>query len=148
MKKKVFMLGLLSLAVVNAHAIGNYWPLDSLRARAVSNNKTLLMEEQNKVAAHYTHKSATTNFLPKISATGAYMYTSRELSLLSDEQKHTLSNIGTGLSALVPDLAPMSSHLNSAGQGLVDALHTDTRNAGVVAVTLTQPLYMGGKIRA
>ena len=52
MKKKVFMLGLLSLAVVNAHAIGNYWPLDSLRARAVSNNKTLLMEEQNKVAAH------------------------------------------------------------------------------------------------
>ena len=148
MKKKVFMLGLLSLAFVNAHAIGNYWPLDSLRARAVSNNKTLLMEEQNKVAAHYTHKSATTNFLPKISATGAYMYTSRELSLLSDEQKHTLSNIGTGLSALVPDLAPMSSHLNSAGQGLVDALHTDTRNAGVVAVTLTQPLYMGGKIRA
>ena len=148
MKKKVFMLGLLSLAVANAHAIGNYWPLDSLRARAVSNNKTLLMEEQNKVAAHYTHKSATTNFLPKISATGAYMYTSRELSLLSDEQKHTLSNIGTGLSALVPDLAPMSSHLNSAGQGLVDALHTDTRNAGVVAVILTQPLYMGGKIRA
>lgn len=148
MKKKVFMLGLLSLAFVNAHAIGNYWPLDSLRARAVSNNKTLLMEEQNKVAAHYTHKSATTNFQPKISATGAYMYTSRELSLLSDEQKHTLSNIGTGLSALVPDLAPMSSHLNSAGQGLVDALHTDTRNAGVVAVTLTQPLYMGGKIRA
>lgn len=148
MKKKVFMLGLLSLVVVNAHAIGNYWPLDSLRAWAVSNNKTLLMEEQNKVAAHYTHKSAKTNFLPKISATGAYMYTSRELSLLSDEQKHTLSNIGTGLSALIPNLAPMSTQLNTAGQGLVDALHTDTRSAGVVAVTLTQPLYMGGKIRA
>ena len=76
------------------------------------------------------------------------MYTSRELSLLSDEQKHTLSNIGTGLSAAVPDLAPMSPQLNSIGQGLVDALHTDTRNAGVVAVVLTQPLYMGGKIRA
>lgn len=30
----------------------------------------------------------------------------------------------------------------------MDALHTDTRNAGVVAVTLTQPIYMGGKIRA
>ena len=148
MKKKVLMLGLISFAFVNAHAAGNYWSLDSLRARAVSNNKTLLMEEQNKTAAHYAHKSAKTNFLPKISATGAYMYTSRELSLLSDEQKHTLSNIGTGLSALVPDLAPMSTHLNSAGQGLVDALHTDTRNAGIVAVMLTQPIYMGGKIRA
>lgn len=138
----------MSLALANAHAVGNYWPLDSLRARAVSNNKSLLMAEQKKVAASYTHKSAKTNYLPKVSATGAYMYTSREMSLLSDEQKHTLSNIGTGLSAMVPDLASMSSQLNSAGQGLVDALHTDTRNAGIVAVTLTQPIYMGGKIRA
>lgn len=138
----------MSLALANAHAVGNYWPLDSLRARAISNNKSLLMAEQKKVAASYTHKSAKTNYLPKVSATGAYMYTSREMSLLSDEQKHTLSNIGTGLSAMVPDLAPMSSQLNSAGQGLVDALHTDTRNAGIVAVTLTQPIYMGGKIRA
>ena len=142
------MLGLLSLALIDAHAAGNSWSLDSLRARAVSNNKSLLMAGQKKVAASYTRKSAATNYLPKVSATGAYMYTSRELSLLSDEQKHTLSNIGTGLSAMVPNLAPMSSTINSVGQGVVDALHTDTRNAGIVAVTLTQPIYMGGKIRA
>lgn len=138
----------MAAAFVNAHAIDNRWPLDTLRARAVSNNKSLLMAEQNKVAAHYTHKSATTNFLPKISGTAAYMYTSRELSLLSDNQKQTLSNIGTGLSAMVPDLAPLAPKLNAAGSGLVDALHTDTRNAGVMAVMLTQPIYMGGKIRA
>ena len=148
MKKKVLMLGLLSLALIDAHAAGNSWSLDSLRARAVSNNNSLLMAGQKKVAASYTRKSAATNYLPKVSATGAYMYTSRELSLLSDEQKHTLSNIGTGLSAMVPNLAPMSSTINSVGQGVVDALHTDTRNAGIVAVTLTQPIYMGGKIRA
>lgn len=148
MKKKVLMLGLLSLALIDAHAAGNSWSLNSLRARAVSNNKSLLMAGQKKVAASYTRKSAATNYLPKVSATGAYMYTSRELSLLSDEQKHTLSNIGTGLSAMVPNLAPMSSTINSVGQGVVDALHTDTRNAGIVAVTLTQPIYMGGKIRA
>ena len=148
MKKKVLMLGLMAAAFVNAHAIDNRWPLDTLRARAVSNNKSLLMAEQNKVAAHYTHKSATTNFLPKVSGTAAYMYTSRELSLLSDNQKQTLSNIGTGLSAMVPDLAPLAPKLNAAGSGLVDALHTDTRNAGVMAVMLTQPIYMGGKIRA
>ena len=138
----------MAAAFVNAHAIDNRWPLDTLRARAVSNNKSLLMAEQNKVATHYTHKSATTNFLPKISGTAAYMYTSRELSLLSDNQKQTLSNIGTGLSAMVPDLAPLAPKLNAAGSGLVDALHTDTRNAGVMAVMLTQPIYMGGKIRA
>lgn len=148
MKKKVLILGLMSLAIVDARGSGNFWPLDSLRARAVSNNKSLLMTEQKKTAAHYAHKSATTNFLPRVSATAAYMYTSRELSLLNDEQKHTLSNIGSGLSAMVPDLAPMSQQLNSVGQGLVDALHTDTRNAGVMAVMLTQPIYIGGKIRA
>ena len=148
MKKKVLMLGLLSLALIDAHAAGNSWSLDSLRAKAISNNKALLMAGQKKVAASYNRKSAATNYLPKVSATGAYMYTSRELSLLSDEQKHTLSNIGTGLSAMVPNLAPMSSTINSVGQGVVDALHTDTRNAGIVAVTLTQPIYMGGKIRA
>lgn len=138
----------MAAAFINAHAIDNRWPLDTLRARAVSNNKSLLMAEQNKVAAHYTHKSATTNFLPKVSGTAAYMYTSRELSLLSDNQKQTLSNIGSGLSAMVPDLAPLAPKLNAAGSGLVDALHTDTRNAGVMAVMLTQPIYMGGKIRA
>ena len=149
MKKRVFLLGLMALALANsAHAGGNSWPLDSLRARAVANNKSLLMAGQKKEAARYTHKSATTNYLPRISATGAYMYTSRELSLLSDGQKQTLSNLGTGLSAMVPGLAPLAPQLNSAGQGLVDALHTDTRNAGIVAVMLTQPIYMGGKIRA
>ena len=142
------MLGLMLLAFVNVYAVDSYWSLDSLRARAVGNNKSLLMAGQKKISASYARKSAATSYLPKISATGAYMYTSRELSLLSDDQKHTLSNIGTGLSAAVPDLAPMSPQLNSIGQGLVDALHTDTRNAGVVAVVLTQPLYMGGKIRA
>lgn len=39
MKKKVLMLGLLSLALIDAHAAGNSWSLDSLRAKAISNNK-------------------------------------------------------------------------------------------------------------
>lgn len=33
----------MSLVFADVHAVGNYWPLDSLRARAVSNNKSLLM---------------------------------------------------------------------------------------------------------
>lgn len=146
--KKVLMFGLMMFAFANAYAIGKNWSLDSLRVRAVSNNKTLLMARQSKNAAHYVHKSATTNYLPKVSATGAYLYTSREVSLLSNEQKQTFTNIGTYLSVMVPNLAPMSSQLNAMGEGLVDALHTDTRSAGVVSVMLTQPIYMGGKIRA
>lgn len=148
MKTKVLLLGLMALVFADACAVGNCWSLDSLRDRAVKNNKSLLMVGQKKEMAYYTHKSAATNYLPKISATGAYTYTSRELSLLSDEQKSTLSNIGTGLSAMVPDLAPMSPKLNAVGQGLVDALTTNTHNSEVLAITLTQPIYMGGKIKA
>ena len=38
--------------------------------------------------------------------------------------------------------------LNAAGTSIVDAFRTDTRNVYAGAITLTQPLYMGGKIRA
>lgn len=62
-----------------------------------------------------------------------------------------------------PDLAPLvqsfSSKLpqlqgamaqagNSFGQAITDALRTDTRNMTAGMILLTQPLYMGGKIKA
>lgn len=113
--------------------------LDSCHMQAVDNNKDLRMADMQRVAAHYNRKSAFTSYLPKVSATGIYMHTGRELSLLSDEQKATLSGLGDALA--VPAL-------NSVGQGLVDALRTDTRNMAGAAVILTQPIYMGGKIKA
>lgn len=113
--------------------------LDSCRTLAVDNNKELRSSEMEMRAAYYNRKSAFTNYLPKVSATVIYMHTSKELSLLSDEQKSTLSGLGTAL---------QMPALNQVGQGLVDALRTDTRNMAGAAVMLTQPLYMGGKIRA
>lgn len=113
--------------------------LDSCRTLAVDNNKELRSSEMEMRAAYYNRKSAFTNYLPKVSATGIYMHTGKELSLLSDEQKSTLSGLGTAL---------QMPALNPVGQGLVDALRTDTRNMAGAAVMLTQPLYMGGKIRA
>ena len=105
------------------------------------------MAGEQQQSASFSHKAARTNYLPKISAAGAYLYTSKEMSLLSDEQKSTLSKLGAGLNN-VPLLSSLGDRLNAIGQGLVDAFHTDTRHAGVLAVTLTQPIYMGGKIRA
>lgn len=113
--------------------------LDSCRNLAVRNNNELRMADMKHEAALWGHKSARMAYLPKISATGMYMHTGRELSLLSGEQKATLSSIGDALSMPA---------LNQAGQGIVDALRTDTRNVAGAAVMLTQPVYMGGKIRA
>lgn len=141
--------------------------LDSCRTLALANNKELLISSEKIKAAHYQQKAAFTNFLPKISAAGGYIRTSRELSLLSNTQKNTLSNLGSSLgtplqeaaqmiSQLYPELSgslsalgqSLTGTLNQAGSAVVDAFRTDTRNMYAGTLTLTQPLYMGGKIRA
>ena len=121
-------------------------------------------------AAHYQRKAAFTNYLPNFSATGAYMRNQKEFSLLNNDQKATLSGLGTNLAGPIqqaateivtahPELKPLIASLSGklgaalpaldqAGNSLVDALRTDTRNVYAGAITLTQPLYMGGKIRA
>ena len=45
-------------------------------------------------------------------------------------------------------LTSMATMVDGAGQNIIDAFRTDTRNMTGAAVMLTQPLYMGGKIRA
>lgn len=122
--------------------------LDSCRSLAMSNNKELRIAESNLTAAGYERKAAFTKYFPRVSATGAYMYTSREISLLSDEQKDKLGNLGSNVAALAPSLQGMAGALDGLGGSLVEALHTDTRNMGAVGVMLTQPVYMGGKITA
>ena len=141
--------------------------LDSCRALALTNNKDLLISHEKINAAHYQRKAAFTNYLPNFSATGAYMRNQKEFSLLNNDQKAALSGLGsnlagpigqaaTGIIATYPELAPLISSLSGslpaaldqAGNSLVDALRTDTRNVYAGAITLTQPLYMGGKIRA
>ena len=148
--------------------------LDSCRALAVANNKELLISREKINAAHYRKKEAFTNYLPKISATGGYMRNQKEFSLLNDAQKSALGSVGTQVSSALqngiqgmmtqyPQLAQnpqfmalvqslgnidIATPLNGLGQSLVDAFRTDTRNMYAGALTLTQPLYMGGKIRA
>ena len=141
--------------------------LDSCRTLAIAKNKELLISGEKINAAHYQNKAAFTNYLPNFSATGAYMRNQKEFSLLNSDQKAALSGLGNSISGplqqaaqvigqLHPELAPVLSQLggaivpalNEAGSSIVDASRTDTRNVYAGAITLTQPLYMGGKIRA
>ncbi|NCC09831.1 MAG: TolC family protein [Bacteroidia bacterium] len=167
--KKVFIVTLLLGLHLSAKA-QQVLSLDSCRALALSNNKALLISQEKITAAHYQHKAAFTNYLPKISATGTYMYNQKEFSLLTDQQKAGLSQLGTTFNGsmqqmaqvigqqhpelipLLQSLAPLGGALapglNQAGQSVVDAFRTDTRNVYAGALTLIQPVYMGGKIRA
>lgn len=71
--------------------------LDSCRAMALQNNKELSISRVKQDVAANLRKSARTKYLPHVSALGGYEWTSKEISLLSDEQKETLSNLGTSL---------------------------------------------------
>lgn len=220
MNKRILLavfLVMTSLTEVAAQTLS----LDSCRALAIRNNKELQMSSLKQEAAHWQHKSALTNYFPKITAVGTYQRTSKEISLLSDEQKDKLNNMGTTMGNILqqgltkttqqnmanmqarwdaykttpafaalmsdpgvqsylaanPELAAklaspnmvqqligphlqnaataftsmltgMSSVLDETGQGIVEAFRTDTRNMTGASILLTQPLYMGGKIRA
>lgn len=148
--------------------------LDDYRSLALKHNKSLQVAKMAVTKAEEEHRMARTNYLPKVSAVGAYLHTGDNLSLLSTDQQASLSTLGTqlmqgvtpefmqaaqGFLAKHPDLFPLlqkgmaagkqaEADLNAMGSNLVDKLTPDTRNVAVGAVMFTQPLYMGGKIRA
>ena len=135
--------------------------LDSCRSMALRNNKQMSIAKAKQDIAANTRKSARTQYLPKVNALGGYMWTSKEISILDDEKKTALSNLGTNTAAglqnslsalsalgITLDLTPLASVLNQTGIGLVDALRTDTRNMFAGAVMVTQPVFMGGAIVA
>lgn len=162
MKTRI-LTGWLLVSVFTVQAQTMELSIEECRTLAIENNKELRIASEKEQAAYHRRKAAFTNYLPKISAAGAYMRTSDELSLLSDEQKNALGNLGTNVGgqlqgilqqypSLGEQLGPIAGSLvgglDAAGAGLVDALRTDTRNMTVASVMLTQPIYMGGKIVA
>ncbi len=176
MRKKILLLLLVACAV--PVAAQQVLSLDSCRALAMRNNKQLGITQYKKEAAKYTVKAAKTQYLPKLNVVGGYMFTSREISLLNNEQKSTLSSIGTALSGslgkdissvltkltqdgvLTPEQAnhfggvlnnmgtSVGDALNHSGQRIVKALDTDTRNMFMASAVVTQPVFMGGAITA
>lgn len=217
MRRRIFSVTAAFLLCCSLSEAQQVLSLSDCRSMALENNKELKMSSLKQEAAHWQRKSALTNYLPKISAVGTYQRTSREISLLTDEQKDKLSTMGSTMAGAIgqglqqgvagfqqqlsnltaspefqalmqnpqvlavlqqnPQLAQMlanpsmlqqmaapfmqqastafngmltsmASMVDGAGQSIVDAFRTDTRNLTGAAVLLTQPLYMGGKIRA
>lgn len=157
-------LGLIAATVAIAFsASGQTFTLNSLRQMALRQSKTMAISQAEETKSLHQQKAARTAYLPKVALEATYMRTGDEISLLNDTQKATLPQMGTSLlQSLGPDAAVIASQypelaalfpkigegLNNAGANLVDALKTDTRNLSLASLMLTQPLYMGGKIRA
>ena len=166
-KYLAFSLWLLALGCLPADA-QRVLSLDSCRAMALRSNKQLSVSQVKQEVAKNLKKSARTKYLPHVNVVGGYMYTSREISLLSDDQKSALNNLGTNAAAdITTKVSPYASILPAAlqtklgadlkaaagvadlfGQHVVDLFRSDTRNTLFGAVVVTQPVFMGGAVVA
>ena len=152
--------------------------LDSCRAMALNNNRQLAVGRVQKDIAMNVRKSARTKYLPKVTALGGYEWMSKEISLLNSSQKSGLNNVGTnimqgiggGLTEVITGMvqqgmitpqvaqglqqafqenaAPVAQAANEFGQSVTDAFRTNTHNLFAGSIMLTQPLFMGGAIKA
>lgn len=155
-----------------------YLSLDSCKAMALRNNKQLNISRLSKEVAKNVRKAARTKYLPKVDAMGGYLYTSKQISIISGRRRQALGSLGTSLGSqaqasvsdmlsaltqqgiLTPDQAEqlggalsqtgqsLGQAGNKLGQEVADAFDTDTRHMWAGAVMVRQPIYMGGAIKA
>lgn len=113
--------------------------LQQCRDLAVQNNKELQVSAAKIQVADYDKKAAFTKYFPQISATGAYLWNQKDLNLLDMEQ------LGVQLASSLGGLAQLPAVQQAVG-GINDLQHLDIQNVWVGAVSLVQPVFMGGKI--
>ena len=107
MNIRKLLLFVASLLVGSGAQAEDVLSLDSCRALALRNNKELKMASEKINMAHWNRKSAATNYLPKVDAMGSYMRTSREISLLSNEQKTMFNNLGAITASAIEQMQPV-----------------------------------------
>ena len=151
--------------------------LEECRSMALENNSQSKIAQEKVTAAQYDSKAAFANYLPKVSATAMYLHNSENLNLISEEQQTKFSHLGTAvqgnitaimsdptyqyltttdaslakLDALVKGILQtkdIEGALNQIGQELTDNFTMDIQNVYVGAISIEEPLYVGGKIRA
>lgn len=135
--------------------------IDSCRNLALRHNKAIAVADQSIVGAGYLHKAAKAAYLPGIDFAATYFYNQHKISLLgADAKLPTMSfdpktqsykyNILTNPETGAPILDPKTGSPIPTEVAVIpkEAMTFDTHNVVGGAFTLTQPIYMGGSIRA
>lgn len=134
--------------------------LDSCRSMAVANNKRLRIATEQVRAAGYQRKEAFAAYLPAIDFAGGYMYNQKKISIFDSDQMLPVKNFDLASQSYQFNLVknPVTGEPVKAPDGSYipeqvalipkEAMEFDTHNVFFGAVTLTQPIYMGGKIVA
>lgn len=134
--------------------------LDSCRNMALRNNKTIRLAEEGIKSARYEKKAAFANYLPGIDFTGGYMYNQQQIELLGEDAKLPTMSFDPATQQFkyniltTPDGTPIkdpsTGSLIPTEVAVIpkEAMEYDTHNVFAGAFTLTQPIFMGGMIKA
>ena len=153
-------LALTASAGVAASAQSTVVSLDSCRRLALGNNKAIRMAEETLKGAGYDRKAAKAAYLPGIDFGATYIFNQHKTSLLAEDAMLPTKSFNPGTGSFEWNILTDPSGnpiLNPDGGGYIptevavipkDALTFDTRNIFAGTVTLTQPVYMGGQIKA
>ena len=139
----------------------NVYSLDSCRQLALKSNKQLMMSRERINKAHYQNKEAFAAYLPSIDFAGGYTYNQKDISIFSSDQllptktfdpatqKYEF-NIAKNPLTGEPIKDPATGQYVPETVALIpkEAMTYDIHNVFFGAITLTQPIYMGGKIVA
>lgn len=148
--------------------------LQECREQALKANHDIRIAAEKSAMADDIKKVAASQFFPRATANGTCLWNSRNMQLLSDEQRNRINHAGSNamddlvnntladlfarIAQFDPSLAEqleqnllesnLANYLNTQGQTITQAFDMDLTAIYAGAVTLTQPIYMGGKIRA
>lgn len=123
MRVRIIVLSLLGMfctdKVMSQDVVYRQLSLDSCRALALRNNKELQISAVKIDVAHQNRKSAFTKYLPHVDVAGTYAFSSREISLLNDEQKSALGNLGQTVGGLINQFQELGPVLQPTLQGAI-----------------------------
>ena len=134
--------------------------LDSCRAMALRNNKQMLINATRIEGADYQREVARAAYFPSIDFVGGYTYNQKELSIFDSDQMLPVKTFNpatgsyefaiaknpiTGEPITSPDGRPVPQEVALIPK---EAMTYNTHNLFFGALTLSQPVYMGGKIKA
>lgn len=113
---KKIILSLIAFVFSTGAWAQNVFTLDSCRAMALENNKDMRMASIDREIAELNKKAAFTKYLPRISATGAYVLTSRDINLISDDQADALRGLGDKITGTATGMMQQFQQLTQSPQ--------------------------------
>lgn len=137
-KKNIYILAAFLFSLSSISKAQQALSLEECRTLAIANNKKLKIASEQERKAHYEKREALMHYFPKFSASGTYMHFSDDLHLIGKD----------AIPAAIPLPPALGGPVALPQDAIYKATEIDMSNFWILGVSLTQPIFTGGKIIA